>query len=183
MPRLSMTQLQALVDADFPDNTTRIITPATMRSFLHDFLDTMTPAYCAVTRAVAQAFALTTTPQAVTYTASVTVQAPEWSANLVSGVMSRSEAATTRFTFTADMALAANRLVILTLYVNGIATAWRQTLQGTGATSPDSVTFSGINYASAAATYEVRASVDVNTTVTFSNVELVLENVPVRVFT
>jgi hypothetical protein len=92
----------------------------------------------------------------------------------------------TTINFTADVlgSVNATRLVTFTLFKNGVATAWRQSVSLSTNTLTESISFTALEYEGvAAAQYEIRISSDVATSVTLSQMVFLAEVVPVWSYT
>ena len=170
MTRKTATQLLAQSASSFPDNSLGSITPALLRTMVNDFIDSVKPATCAIQLTTASP-ALTTTDAGWTWTSTTLADSPEYTApTLVGGIVNAALPCTVAIDFTIDVAIAATRLVTFTLYVDGIITPWAISVQGSGATNPDSVTLSAFaTSANASPVFQIRAKVDTAATPTLTN--------------
>ena len=184
MPRKSIAELTAQAIASFPDNNTGAITPALLRTFCEDFLHAIAPAYGVCQKTAPQTVSLGTTPLAIAYTTATSSDINQLTASAPNGKISRTERGTSTINFTMDVECQANRFITATLYKNGAATLWRQTVTGAGIGNPVSLSLTAVDYADPAAEYEVRLSAEVAATSTIiSNGALLLEVDPVNSYT
>lgn len=184
MARKSILELIAQATADFPDNTTGLITPALLRSMFIDFLNAISPTYSVLSAAgpLTQTFGLA--PVLVAFNAVQNSVPAEMVAAVPASTVTRTDRGTVQFDLSVDMECQANRFVTFTVYKNGVPTTWRQTGNGGGAGNPVSVSLSGIDYADPAAVYSVEATCETNgTVVTLSNMAFVVSIIPVRSYT
>ena len=184
MPRKSIQELTAQAIASFPDNTTGLITPALLRAMFIDFLNAISPAYGLLSRSTPNVQVLGLAPVIVAFQTAFDGDPAQTTSSTASNTIARSERGTSTINFTADLECQANRFVTFTLYKNGVATTWRITGNGGGAGNPISVALTAIDYADPAATYAIEATCETNgTSVTLSNMALVLAVDPVRSYT
>ena len=184
MPRKSITELTAQADATLPDNATQLITPAAVRNMIKDFLNTMRPAYAAATITTPVVKALTTTDSALALETTISNSPADFTINLPTGLVTQAAHGTVRVNFTVDVQYPNNSITTFTLYADGVATPWAISNTSTSATDLQSYALSAINYSSALTpTYQIRVKSNGSNSVTLSNGALVVENVPVNVFT
>lgn len=187
MARKSIAELLAQADATLPDNATQLITAAAVRNIIKDFVDTMAPSYGVITCASSVEVVPGGTPQVIAPFTAVLQASPatEWSANLTNGSVTRAlngvAGNTSRVTVDGDVEGPNNNLVEVRLYKNGAYTGFSVSATTGGAGRPFGFNFLGLIYNDADATFDVRAVGDA-ATYTFSNVDLICENVPVRSF-
>ena len=180
MPRKSFIELATQADADFPDNITGMITPAKLRNYLKDMLDAMRPAYGYLTLPGSNPLTAGLTPVIFAWTAQYDSTGQTVSST-VSNNIARQERGTCTLNFTVDFVAPANRQLTFTLFKNGVATTWRQSAQGTGATDPVSISFTAVDYADPAATYDIRVQADAaGVSTTMSNAAFILAIDPVN---
>lgn len=186
----SIVELLAQADTALADNTTGDITASDVRTLIKDFLDTMSPAYGAITL-TSQVFTLTATPQTLAPFASVVAAtAGYYTANLVPGnvtrlVASASLAGATDFIIVDGNVEGPNGdSVTVQLYKNGSAMPFTTTVSTTGAGEPIGFNLVALSFTAAPgdAVYEVRVSGDAGVK-TFSNTVFVCQAQPVRSFT
>ena len=185
MARKSMTELLAELLTSFPDQNTKFITPTILRGYFTDFINAIRPAYAILTRSAGVAQAVTVAPAPLQFTtADVTAGLGEFTANAATGLISRNIPGTVRLSFSADLLPTTNstRTVTFTIYKDGVATAWRQSITTTALAITESVAFVGLIYAAAPANFQMYVSVDVNQSFTFSEMIFVAEVVPVNAY-
>jgi hypothetical protein len=184
MARKSILELIAQATADFADNVTGNITPAKLRTWAIDFLNSISPGYSVLSAAgpLTQTFGLT--PALVVFNTVQNSLPSEIVAAVPASTIVRSEKGTTTINFTADIETNNGRFVTFTLYKNGVATPWRITGNGGGAGNPIAVALTAIDYADPPATYSIQATAETaGTSVTLSQMALVAAIEPVRSFT
>ena len=180
MPRKSMNELRAQALADFPDNTTGLITPTKLRTMFEDFIDAVAPAYAVMGRTGGSVTA-GLTPIVVTMTSQLDSNPSETTTNAAAGTIARAERGTSYLNFDCDIEAPANRFVTFRLYKNGVATGGDVTVNGAGAGNPVSGSFSWTDYADPAATYDLRVTAEIaGVAVTLSNVSVLLQVMPVN---
>jgi hypothetical protein len=186
MARKSMVELLAELTTQFPDNTTGLITPATVRNYFTNLINAIRPAYALLDRSAGVTQALTVAPAPLVFTTSdVTSALGEYTANAAVGRITHLIPGTVRFTFTADLLPPANqtRTVTFTLYKGGVATPWRQSITTTASGVTESISFMAILYDGGSnVNYDMYVQIDVATTFTLSNMVLVAETVPVNAY-
>jgi hypothetical protein len=181
MARKSLNQMLADLLVAFPDNNTKLITPTILRTYLDDLIKALRPSYAILRRDTAVAQAVTVTPIPLVFTTSDLAAAlGEYTANAAVGDITRLDAGTVNFNFTADISSSSNstRLLTFTLYKNGVATPFRQSQQFTVAGEVISLSFTAIQFNNAAASYVMRVESSVNETFTFSNMGFVAQTIP-----
>ena len=185
MARKSINELIAQANADFPDNATGLITPAKLRQFCVDFLNTMSPTYGYLTAAgpVSQTINTTWALLAVFDTA-YDSDPSQTTANATTDTITRAEKGSSTFQFSIDFACANNVSMHFALYKNGTITSWRISGVGRGAGNPVSVALTAVDYADPAASYQIWASAEnAGTAGTFSAAAFLLSVEPVKSFT
>ena len=182
MTRKTITALYTQADSSFPDNQSAFITPALLRDFVKDFLDTVRPSYAALSL-VSVSVPMTTAYGVFTWTTQIAAQAPDWTTSLASGLITRSDGpASTRISFSCSAVAPNNTILTFTLFVDGVATAWSTSNTSTSATDVQSFAFTAVSYsANLSPNYQIQAKVSVNGNVSLSNGALVCENIPVNV--
>jgi len=183
MARKSITELLAALLTSFPDQNTKFITPLILRNYFTDFLNAIRPAYALLTRGAGVIQAVTVAPAPLQFTsADVTAGLGEFTANAATGLVGRNIPGTVRLTFSADLQPTTNatRTVAFTIYQDGVPTSWRQTITTTATGQIESVAFTALLYAAAAANFQIYVSVDTNQSFTFSDMVWVVEVVPVN---
>lgn len=184
MPRKSIVELTAQAIASFPDNVTGAITPALLRTMIEDFLHAIAPAYGVCQKTSPQTVSLGLTPVAIVYDSAQSSDINQLTASAATGRITRSEHGTSTINFTMDIECQANRFITATLFKNGAATPWRQTVTGAGTGNPIAMSMTAIDYADPAAEYEVRMAAEVAATSTIiSNGALLLGVDPVNSYT
>jgi len=185
MARKSFAELRAEIAALILDNTTNLVEPADVRGVFLDILDAIQPAYGTLRRTVPSAniVANITPAVKVTWEAAADTDPTQTTSNFSAGTIARSERGTSVINFTADMETSANRFITFTLFKNGVATTWRITGNGGGAGNPVAVSLTAIDYADPAATYDIRMTAEIaGTTVTLSNMALIVQLLPVNTY-
>lgn len=184
MVRRTILELLTAADNTLPDNSTGEISPADVRDLIKDFLDTMAPAYAALSISSAIAQAVTVSDTVMVFSAVRVAQAPEWTAAVPASTITNSAPNVTRVTFNVDILAATNRTLTFTLYANGVATPWTVSNQGDGTGNPQAVSMTAIHDGSADAStvYTMRVRADANASPSFENAVFVCENLPRRGF-
>lgn len=190
--RYSIAELLAQADTTLPDNSLGEISPADVRDMVKNFLDTMKPAYGALSIPAAPTLGLalnTTTPVKIAPFTSNVAQSGEMLISVADGTVTQQIAsigntgATARVTFTADITGPNNADVVFTLYKNNVATPFRASVTCSGAGNFGALTFGGLVYtAGEDAVFDIRATATSAGTYQFSNALLLVENVPVASF-
>lgn len=185
MPRKSIVELIAQATADFPDNTTGLITAAKLRGWAIDFLNSISPAYgyLTITGPLSQTFGLT--PALVVFQAAFNSDPSQTTAAVPASTVTKVERGNVTINFTMDMEAANGRFISFTLFKNGVATGWKTTGNGGGIGNPVGVSLTAVDYSSTpGAVYDVRGTAEVaGTAVTLSNGGFVVQVDPVRDFT
>jgi hypothetical protein len=183
--RKSIQELIAQATADFPDNVIGLITPAKLRQWAIDFLNSISPAYgyLTLTGPLTQTFGLT--PALVVMQAAFNSDPSQTTAAVPASTVTKVERGNVTINFTMDMETNNGRFITFTIYKDGAATPWRVTGNGGGAGNPVSVALTAVDYAADPNTvYDIRATAEVaGTSVTMSNGGFVLQVEPVRSFT
>ena len=182
MARKTIAELIAEIGTLFADNTSGAITPAKLRSFLTDFVDTMTPAYGAIAITGPLAATVGVADQLMVWQSSYIAQNPEFTTDAATGKVTRNQTVVSnRIAINVDVELAANRELTATLYKNGVATTWRSKVSGSGTGRPAILSLEAIDYSDVAADYQLYVQADqAGTAVTYSNGIFVVSAVPVR---
>ena len=182
MARKTIVELLAEINALFADNTSGAITPAKLRQFQTDFVDTMTPAYGALSIPGPLAATVGIVDQLMVWSATYVAQAPEYTTDPATGKITRAQTITSnRISVNIDVDLAANRELTATLYKNGVPTVWRAKCSGSGSGRPAILSLDAIDYSDVAADYQLYVQTDAaGTNVTYSNGIFVVNAVPVR---
>lgn len=184
MARKSILELIAQATADFPDNSAGAITPAKLRNWAIDFLNSISPAYGVLqipTGTLNQT--LNIAPQLLVFNSAYNSDPAQTTAAVPASTIQRAEKGSSTINFTTDFECQTGRFVTFTLYKDGVATPWRVTGNGGGNGNPIAVALTAIDYADPAATYSIQASCEVNgTAVVLSNAALVVQVEPVRSF-
>lgn len=184
MARKSILELIAQADADFPDNVTGLITPAKLRGWATDFLNSIAPAYgvLSLTGPLNQTFGLT--PALVVFQTATNSDPSQTTAVVPGSTITRAEKGTSTINFSMDIETNASRFITFTLFKNGVATPWRVTGNGAGAGNPIAVALTAVDYADPAAVYDIRATAETaGTVVTLTNGIFIVQVEPVRSFT
>jgi hypothetical protein len=185
----SINELLAQADATIEDNTTGAITPADVRNMFKDFLDTIAPAYGAISLPTASK-ALSPTPSAITpFTSVVQQTANVYLASAANGNVRRLintagiAGATDFVVISGTIAGGNNNTVRLTLYKNGAPTPYTTSVTCTGAGDFQGFNLAGITYTDGAqdATYAIYASGPAGT-YDLADLFLVAQAQPVRSF-
>lgn len=185
MARKSINELIAQATADFPDNTGGLVTPAKLRNWAIDFLNSIAPAYgvLQITPGTLNQ-TLNIAPQLLVFNSAYNSDPAQTTAAVPASTVQRAEKGNSTINFVIDFECQTGRFVTFTLYKNGVATPWRVTGNGGGNGNPVAVALTAVDYADPAATYAIYASCEVNgTAVTLSNAALVVQVEPVKSFT
>lgn len=182
MARKTMVELTAEIATLFADNTSGAITPAKLREFCQDFVDTMTPAYGAISIAGPLAATVGITDQLMVWSTTYVAQNPEFLTDPATGKITRDQAiVTNRISVNIDVEMATNRELTATLYKNGVPTVWRAKCSGSGAGRPAILSLEAIDYSDVAVEYQLYVQADAaGTAVTYSNGIFIVNAVPVR---
>lgn len=186
MARPSLEEVTTNAAILFPDNNTKLITPAKLRQFISELIGAIRPAYGYLVQTANLVKSLTTTPSSATYTSGIVSPVIDFGTNITTGVITRNDKGMTTINFTADVlgSVNATRLVTFTLFKNGAPTVWRQSVSLSTNNLVESVSFTALEYEGvAAAQYEIRISSDVATSVTLSQMVFLAETVPVWSYT
>lgn len=182
MARKTMVQLLAEIVAAFPDNNAGAITPAALRSFLTDFVDSISPAYGAFSTTAGAVIPLTNTPSRLPFQAVVVAQLPEFTLSApAQGQITRNDGeATNTITFQIDFAAANNSVVTFRVYKNGVGTSYTAVRTSTGANDIADINVEATVYDPNPATYEIRASIVPNGNITVNEALFIARADPVR---
>ena len=182
MTRKTVTELYTQATNSFADNVTGAITPALLRAFCLDFLDTIRPSYASITAPNGTSKAATTVYSSFTWQNIVAAQTPDYSVSLASGTVTRGNGpASARIFFSIDAQAPNNVITSFALFVNGVETSWTSSNTSTNSTDVQSYAFSAVTYnADLDIDYQVRIKVNANNNVVLSNGVLVVENVLVN---
>lgn len=181
MARKSFVQLEAELTTVFPDNITGLITPAILRSYFIEFLHAIRPAYGLLSRTTPNAQTLQLADAPVVFESSQVSDVPDYSATPATGVLNRLEAGSTAINFNCSVEGPTGRIVTVTLYKNGVTTAWKGSATLQGNTKPVEIAFVALNYEGGAAAYQIQAKCDTGgTSVIFSSMDAVAQTVPVN---
>ena len=185
MARLSLSEVTSSAAVLFPDNTTKLITPAKMRQFISEFTTAIRPAYGYILQTAPLVQALTTTPSPLVMSASTVSPIVDFTCTPNIAKVTRNDPGMTRITITADIQGSTNtqRLISFQIYKNGVATAWKQTIGLTTSTLIESISLPALEYLNGIAEYQLMVSADANYSVTFSNAAMICETVPVWTYT
>lgn len=178
----TLAALKSQAANDLPDNNTQLVSPADVRNMITDFLDTMTPAYGAMSISSAAGIALTLNQSPAVVVPWETVSpdtTAEYTCTPATGTISRSGLSAARVTVNMEVYFAAGKFVTVQLYNGGAATPWKFTVLGQGATKPVSVSLSAM-FRGAALSLQVFAYADANNNATtFKNAVIYVSSVPV----
>lgn len=184
----SISELLVLADASFPDNNLELITPALLRNYVKDVVDTLATAYGVLQMTTPVVLALTTTPQVVKPFQSVlALTVGMFTADLLNGTLSRLLAGVpktaTIFQVDGDISASGGLDVELRLFKNGVATAFFQRVSASSLTNNEPFTFAAYDVADADAVYDVRAKLlSGSGNVTFNQISVAAYSTPVRSF-
>jgi len=178
----TMSALKAQAANDLLDNAQALISPADVRNMITDFLDTMTPAYGAmsITSAAGIAQTLNISPAiALPFEAVSPDTTPEYTCTPASGTIARAGQTACRVSLNVEVYAAAGKFITLTLYNGGAATPWKFTVQAQGASKPASVSLSAM-FRGATISLQLFSNADANAVpVTFKNGAFYVASVPV----
>jgi hypothetical protein len=186
MARKSLLEVTTAAAVAFPDNTAGEITPQILRTWIADLIGAIRPAYCYLSRIGPTAQTPPAgTPAALVFDSGAVSPVVDYTYVAATGTITRNEKGTCRFTFTADIepTANANNLLTFTLYKNGVATAWKQSVMLTATGVIESVSLAAIEYLNGIGTYQMRISAAAATPMNFSNMTFVAETVPVWDYT
>ena len=148
-----------------------------------DFLHAIAPAYGICQKTAPQTVSLGLTPVGFAYDSASSSDINQLTASAATGRISRAERGTSTINFTLDIETSSNRFITATLFKNGVATAWRITVNGGGNGNPVGMALTAIDYADPQAEYEVRLTAEVAATSTIiSNGAFILGVDPVNSF-
>jgi hypothetical protein len=181
----SIIELLAQADATLPDNTTQEISAADVRQMVKDIVDTMSPGY-GVGRIVTASIPLTLTPTKITPFASSDTTTGYFTANAAQGTLTRTlggvAGSTVQTIASGQIAGNNGNEVTVTLFINGTATPFRQTVTTSGSSNRIGFNIAGLSYVGPAdAVFELRASAP-SGTYTFEDVIFIVQAQPVRNF-
>lgn len=184
----SIAELLAQADATLADNTVGDISAADVRTMIKDFLDTIAPAYGAMTLTGPSAELLSPTPAVIAPWTTNNVATPDYYlVSAANGQITRLIAAaglaggTDLITVSGGVNGANNSNVTVELFINGAASGIKSSVTCSGGTDIVGFNFAGLRYNAVDTTYELRASGPAGT-YNFSNVEMILQSQPVRSF-
>lgn len=185
----SVLAMKARALIEFADNTTGDITPAILRQFLVDFLDTISPAY-GIIRLTSQllnfgAAPVVLAPFVTNHTQTLTYFSNNLAAGQVTRTLNGTPGSRTLIVASGEVSGAAGREVTVRLYKNGVLTDFAATVTTTGATNVQSFTISGFDFflGPSDMTYELRVSSPGGAAnFTFTNVSFVVQAQTVRDF-
>ena len=184
MARRSLQELRTQAQTDFADNTTGLITPTILRSYITDFVDTMAPAYGAIRIITPAIFTINTTDTIINGYTNVATTAGTFTSTPASGnvtqVLNGRPGCSTRITFSCDIQGANNADVTFTIYINGNPSTYSVTATTTGATNFTSIYVGGITYETIDTVITVFAKSTVAGSFTVNNALLLCEYVPVN---
>jgi hypothetical protein len=184
MARKSIEQLIAQANADFPDNTIGLITPAKLRAWCVDFLTTMSPAYGYLQLVGPASQTFNIAPSLMVFTTATDSDATQTSSVVPASTVTRAEAGVATIVFTANVACAVNRFVTFKLFKNGVATPWSVTATGGGAANPVAVSMTAVDPStSPGAVYTIRVAAEIDgVACTLTNGFFVVQLEQVRTF-
>lgn len=181
--RKPMSELRADAELKFPDNTTGEISPADLRSWALDFLDSMTPGYGILTLDTPGAMqTFTTTPSIVTAYDTPFLATEPFTADPATGIFTAVGSVVADLSVNASVQFAQGRELLLKLYKNGTAVPYAVESNGEGLGSPINMFASGIVEVAPGDTLDVRGSMDggAGTDVTFAELVFIARAVPLR---
>lgn len=183
MPRKSLVELEAQAAATIESNVIGAVSAADVRQMFLDFINAIRPGYGQLTIVGSKNQVVSIAPSLLTFTGQSDSNPAQTTSTFANGRIARTERGMSRINFTMDVETNSGRFVTFTLMKNGVATPWKQTINGGGSGNPVCLSFSALDYADPAATYSIFVSAEQNnTTVTFANGGFVVELVPVNVF-
>lgn len=184
MARKSILELIAQATADFPDNITGLVTPAKLRQWAIDFLNSIAPSYGYLTLTGPTTQTFGTTSALVVFLTAYDSDPAQTTSAIPASTVTRTEKGTSTINFTMDIETNNGRFITFTLHKNGAPTPWRVTGNGGGAGNPVGVSLTAVDYADPAAVYSIQATAEVDgTSVTLSNGAMIVQVEPVRSFT
>ena len=182
MARKSLSQILADAAVAFPDNTTGLITPLGLRTWIGDLVNAIRPAYGLI-RLASAVQAVTATPAPIVMATGQLSPVIDYVLTPVSGQIVRSDPGMCRFTFTTDISGANNQNVTFSLFQDGVTTDWRQSIRLSGTGITESVSFPMIKYSNALSRYQIMIEATPSGNVTLTDCAIIAETVPVWEFT
>jgi hypothetical protein len=182
----TIVELEAQARATIEDNTAGAISAADVRNMFLEFLQTMKPASARISLTTPLVMQLTTTPKVIKpYTTIDYIDTPEFVATIVNGsvtrILSNSTSVRTSIIVSGTLEAPSGNDVTVELRRNGVAIGFSaiNTGRGTGNYVPfDFGAYGPIS--TVAGEYALYAYAKATANVTFSNVSLLLEKIPVR---
>ena len=181
MARKSLDQMLADLLTAFPDQNTKFITPAILRTYFDDLIKALRPSYAWLSRTTGAAQAVTVAPVQLVFTAAeISFAQGEYTANASVGRITRLDAGVCQFNFTADISSPSNspRVLTFTLYKNGVATPFKQSQSFSVTGEVLSVSFGAIQSSGLPADYGMYVQSTVNETFTFSEMVFLAQTIP-----
>jgi hypothetical protein len=185
----SMLQLLAQADADLPDNSTRDISAADVRVLIKDFIDSITPAYGTLQLST-QTKTLNATPSKIAPFSSSFGATPGYFTTNISDATVTRQVSTALIAGASDLIIisgavsgANNANVLVRLFKNGVATGYLTSVTCSGAGDDQGFSLVGITYTDAGdgdAVYDLRASSSSAGSFVFSDINVVVQAIPVR---
>lgn len=167
--RKTSDALRAEVLANFPDNTTGLITPAAVRQMFEDIIDSFTQAWGILQGSPGVATALTTTPTKLSIFDTVFATSPELAADATTDSITATLGGYFSFNVTVSMAGDNNADIELALYRDGAPTIWVSLTTTTGAANRAELTLEGFTQGNPGSVFELYARTLTGTAnVTFS---------------
>lgn len=184
----SIDELLDQADASFPDNNALFITPALLRDFVKDTVETLATAYGSIVLSTPLVMALTTTPAVVKpFQTALVLTSGMFAADLPNGAVSRLLAGipktATIFVVGGSISASGGLDVEVRLFKNGVATAFFQHVSASGLTNTEPFNFGAYDVADVDAVYDLRAKLlSGSGNVTFNQVSFSAYSTPVRSF-
>jgi hypothetical protein len=147
MARKTVAELLAEVAAMFPNNSTGDITPAIIRSFFADLLESLTPGYAIITRQTPQALGvINATPVKIANFTGLSVAQTPWTTDAAAGTLSRPDfPSVSTVKVQASLTFAQTDACKMELYANDAPVLYaNQSVQGRGINNPVAFSFDGI---------------------------------------
>ena len=185
MPYRTIIDLRAEVGTFFPDNTTGLITAASVRDMFKDIIDTFSPGYGILSSESLTMAALGVTPRAIPFT-SILAATDTYTAVLADGAVTRLArglpSTVNRVSFYADVAAPAGDEMVFSLFRDGIDVPGGITVSGQGIGNRVQAAFSVGNSAEDALdhVYDIRVSKVTGGAddVELDNIRFIVEYVP-----
>jgi hypothetical protein len=181
MSRKSMAVLRSEAAAKFPDNVAEQISPADLRSWVLDAVDTFSPGYGILdlsTPPVVQS--LTTVAAVITVFDAVFLETEPFTVDTVAGTITAQVPIVADVSFDGSVEFAGNREVTIEMYLDEILLPYSAVVDGEGPGNPLALSVDGIVEMAAGQAVTIRGRANDATDVSFNRVILTARAVPLR---